>query len=256
MGARRIVKKPSTKQLKRPLAESWLTRRMLGGVMLISGIGGLLGFSVWQLAQPDTLPIRQVQVKGEFRYLDKQSLYKTIADVANAGFFNVNVDAVKQAAETVAWVDSASVRRIWPDILRIDIREQVPLARWGTDAFVNRRGEVVPVQSTDVLSELPAFSGPEGSAVVLAERYQLMSSMLAKVQLAIVTLTLSERRAWQLSLNNGVQLLLGRATLDAPLSRFIKAYDSVLAKKLENIESVDLRYTNGFSVRWKTAEVS
>jgi cell division protein FtsQ len=221
-------------------------------LLVVGVLGGLLGFTVWQLAKPETLPIQQVQVKGELRYLDKQSLYKNIAGLANAGFFNVDVRALKQAAEDMPWVDTASVRRIWPDTLRIDIREQIPLARWQDGGMVNRHGDVVMVAAMDALNGLPMFSGPEGTAKMLAQRYQSLSVPLAKIELAVAALTLSERRAWQVSLNNGMQLLLGRATQDAQLSRFVSAYSSVLAEKRESIQSVDLRYTNGFAVRWQT----
>jgi len=255
MGAKRIVKKASVKKPRspaKPMFERWLTRRLLGGVLLFGGLGSLLGFTVWQLAQPDTLPIQQVQVKGEFVYLDKKDLYKAIGDLANAGFFNVDVRAVKQAAETMPWVDSASVRRIWPDTLHIDIREQIPLARWQDGGMVNRYGDVVLLATTDALGDLPVFNGPKGTAKILAERYQLLSVPLAKMELAVVALTLSERRAWQVSLDNGMHLLFGRAMADTQLSRFANAYNSMPIEKLENIQSVDLRYTNGFAVRWKT----
>jgi len=255
MGARRIEKSPRVKKSRspvKPLLERWLTRRLLGGGLLFGGLGGLSGFTVWQLAQPDTLPIQQVQVKGEFVYLDKQDLYKAIGDLASAGFFNVDVRAVKQAAETLPWVDSASVRRIWPDTLRIDIHEQIPLARWQGGGIVNRHGDVISLATADALRDLPVFSGSEGTAKILAKRYQLLSVLLAKMELAVVTLTLSERRAWRVSFDNGMQLLFGRAVLDTQLSRFATAYNAVPAEKRENIHSVDLRYTNGFAVRWKT----
>jgi cell division protein FtsQ len=193
-----------------------------------------------------------VQVKGEFRYLDKQKLYKEISGLANAGFFNVDVRAVKQAAEAMPWVDSASVRRIWPDTLRVDIREQIPLARWRDGGMVNRHGDVVRVAEEDALRDLPLFSGPEGTAKMLAERYQQISAPMAEVELTVVALSLSDRRAWQVSLNNGIQLLLGHMTQNAQLARFVSAYAGVLAKKQANIQSVDLRYTNGFAVRWQS----
>jgi len=39
---------------------------------------------------------------------------------------------------------------------------------------------------------------------------------------------------------------------DTQLSRFTNVYYSMPIEKLKNIQSVDLRYTNGFAVRWKT----
>ena len=264
MGARRIVAKTKPQQalqekrlaVTKLLGTACLTRRLLGAALLIGGVGGSLGFVAWQLAQADTLPIHQVQVKGEFRYLDKADLYAAIGGQASAGFFNVDVQAIKRSAEAMPWVDSASVRRIWPDTLQVEIREQVPLARWQSGGIVNQRGELVAVAVSNRLHDLPLFSGPADTAMSLAKHYQQMSAQLAEVQLRIVQLTLSERRAWMVSLDNGLQLLLGKVAAEEQFSRFTHAYNGALAAKLANVQSVDLRYTNGFAVRWKTPAVS
>lgn len=260
MGARRIVAKKTNKV---PLFASlsamqsewqtpgWLTRRLLGGAILLSALGGVLGFSVWHLLQPDTLPIDRVQVKGAFQYLDKQDLYAAIGGLANSGFFSVDVRAVKQAAESLAWVDRASVRRVWPNILQVEIIEQVPLAKWKDGRVVNRRGEVIDVEDGSQLSTLPVFGGPEGSSEMLAKRFQLMSGQLTEVDLGITALSINERRAWHVSLNNGLQLLLGRTANEMQVARFVNAYKTVLADRVEKIRSVDLRYTNGFAVSWR-----
>ncbi len=251
MGARRIGKKPA-RQL--PAAPGWLTRRLLGGALLLASVGGGLGLGLWRLAQPDTLPIRQVQVQGEFRYLQRPALYAALGELTQGGFFTVDVRALKQAAESLPWVESASVRRVWPDTLRIGIQEQIPLARWQAGGMVNRHGALVPVADTGGLAGLPLFSGPQGTAKMLAERYQQLSQALSGIGLGVTTLELSQRRAWRVELNNGTHLLLGRALSAAQLARFTAAYQTVLAKRLGQIRSVDLRYTNGFAVRWKAGD--
>ena len=282
MGARRIVaKKPKKASIKtlRPITierwgqPQWLTRRLVGGVMLFGVLGGVVTSTVWTLLQADTLPIEHVQVKSAFKHLDRQDLYQAIGSMADDGFFSVNVRAVKQATEALAWVDRASVRRVWPNVLQIEIVEHVPLAKWKDGRIVNRRGELIgengktKVKPKDKpkgtlkenttndseLAGLPVFSGPEGSVELLAKRYQSMSFLLAELGLSIANVSMNERRAWQLSLNNGWQLLLGRSVNDAQLVRFASAYQAVLAKQAVQIESIDLRYTNGFAVRLKAA---
>lgn len=252
MGARRLtVKKKKSAVLPAWQGPTWVTRRLLGGAILLIGVAGVFGFSTWHLLQSDTLPIDRVQVKGSFQYLVKQDLYDAIGDLSNNGFFSVDVRAVKLAAESLAWVDRASVRRIWPNILQVEIVEQVPLAKWKDGRVVNRRGEVIDVEDGSQLSALPIFSGPEGSSEMLAKRFQVMSEKLTQVKLGVVALNMNERRAWRVSLNNGLQLLLGRQSNETQLGRFVDAYKTVLADKVEKIQSIDLRYTNGFSVSWR-----
>ena len=163
----------------------------------------------------------------------------------------MDVHAVKLAAESVPWVDRASVRRVWPDTLVVEIEEQIPLAYWGsgTATLLNTRGE--PFHPAAVPAGLPRLGGPEGMEQVVAARYQTLSRQLAELNLAVVELQLSPRRAWALRLDNGLRLSLGREAGPEALARFVTVYPQVLARQVERMQGVDLRYTNGFSVRWK-----
>jgi len=271
MGARRIVEKPAKTAGRRAgkkaatsgprvVMPAWLGRRLLGGLLLVGGAGTVLGLGIWHLAQPDTLPIQRVQVEGEFRHLVRQDVYAAIGEPASGGFFNVDVGAVKAAAEAMPWVDSASVWRVWPDTLRVAITEQVPLARWepmeaGTatgGGMVNMRGVLFhPGHGGD--EGLPLFSGPRGSVESVAARYQSLSGVLAAAGLRVTALKLNQRRAWELWLDNGIRLKLGRGAGDERVQRFVDAYVPLLTQKAAQMKWVDLRYTNGFAVRWKQA---
>jgi cell division protein FtsQ len=246
MGARRRVAKPSTPRWQRP---AWLKPRLLGAGVLLSVLGTGLGLGGWSLAQPDTLPIRRVQVAGEFHYLDRHALDRALGGLASGGFFNVDVRAVKKAAESLPWVDRASVRRVWPDTLRLEISEQVPLARWGEAALLNVRGEMF--KPATLPQDLPRFAGPKGAAVTVAEHYQWLATRLAPLGVKVAGLRLNERRAWEMSLDNGLHVLLGRAPQDEQLLRFVQAYPRLLAPRIAQVERVDLRYTNGFAVQWR-----
>lgn len=249
MGAKRNVVKQSRPRWQWP---AWLNRRALGVGLLLSVVGAGVGLGGWRLTQPDTLPIRKVEVKGEFRYLDRQELNAAIGGLASGGFFSVDVGAVQQAAESVEWVDTASVRRIWPDTLQVEIQEQVPLALWGEDQLLNARGE--PFAPKQRPASLPRLAGPEGSASLVASRYQWLSGLLAPLGLQVAELQLNGRRAWELHLGNGMQLLLGRAPDEGQVKRFVSAYPRLLADKVASVAVLDLRYTNGFAVRWREEE--
>lgn len=246
MGAKRNVAKQPTPRWQWP---AWLNRRLLGASVLLTVLGMGLGLGGWTLVQPDTLPIQRVEVKGEFRYLDRQELNTAIGGLASGGFFNVDVRAVKEAAETLEWVDRASVRRVWPDTLQVEIQEQVPLAKWGEARLLNVRGEVFAPKTLP--ANLPRLEGPEGTASLVASRFQWLSGLLAPLDLHVADLRQSSRRAWDVRLDNGLHLLLGRAPEEAQVKRFVSAYPRLLAEKVANVAVLDLRYTNGFAVRWR-----
>lgn len=250
MGGRRKTQTVQRKTLRERLP-AWLNQRVVGAVIIVSFVSTGLGFGAWLLSKPGTLPIKRVKVKGEFRYLAEKNVYDTLGGLTSGGFFNVDVRAVKEEAESLQWVDSASVRRIWPSTLQIEITEQVPLARWGKDKVINIRGELFQPPVQGLPESLPVFVGPEGTEEKVAKQYQLLSGLLAPIGLEIEKLQLTERRAWDLQLKNGLNLLLGKPPAEERVGRFVAAYPKVLKDKVTQMKSVDLRYTNGFAVSWK-----
>jgi cell division septal protein FtsQ len=49
---------------------------------------------------------------------------------------------------------------------------------------------------------------------------------------------------------NGIEINLGREDFTERLQRFVDIYPRILASQSDKIAVVDLRYTNGFAVRW------
>ena len=119
---------------------------------------------------------------------------------------------------------------------------------------------------------LPAFFGPEGSEQLALKNFINLNDLLDYKGLVIDELVLSERFSWQLTLNDGVMLNLGRENRVKRIQRFmdiyplIKEYSSTLnkeknkkknkLKKEENqaVDYIDLRYDTGLAVGWKTTK--
>ena len=228
--------------------------RTLSGLALLSLLAVLLHFGMQWLSDPYRFPLNVVEVKGDFRHLDRKQLQEAIAGYADDGFFTVNVTAVRAAAEQLPWVYRAKVRRVWPDILHLQIEEQEPVAHWGEQGFLNRFGEsFTPLGETLVSAELPALAGPEGLESRVLEQYQLASGLLAPLGMQVRRLELDGRRALHVQLEDGVQLELGRVNTWQRLQRFVHAYQAVFAGHMDQLQRVDLRYSNGFSVSWQEA---
>lgn len=215
----------------------------------------LVALVIWigmKLEDPHTLPIASVEIQGEFHYLEKQQIEQALNGRLEAGFFNVDVDVIRDILLDIPWVNAATVRRVWPGTLQIEVIEQLPIARWTAGGLVNSQGQLFfPLPETDP-PDLPELQGPVDSQVVVAMRYREMEKELEPLALRINRIVLDERRSWKIELNSGVTLLLGRVNDNARLARFTRLYPVALAARAAEIEQVDLRYTNGFSVRWKT----
>ncbi|MCS3902257.1 cell division protein FtsQ [Methylohalomonas lacus] len=233
-----------------PVAAAGSRRGSLATAALIAA--GLIGLG-WYLAQPETLPIKQVSVEGEFRELSRQELQALVSNELQGGFFSVDVSAIRNALTANAWVSDVQVQRVWPDALKIAVREQVPLARWNDTGLVNAAGDYFEPQSVSGFSDLPQINGPAGQQAQLSERLQELQQTLGELQLAVRELNLSERRAWSFTTTGGLHVVLGRQDFDTRLQRFVELVATSLGERLDSAAYIDMRYTNGFAVRFNDA---
>jgi len=227
--------------------------RTLTGLLLVAVLAATIFLGKQWLSDPWRFPLRVVEVQGDFRYQDKQQLQVAVAPHVTGGFFTVDVTAIRTAAEQLPWVHKARVKRIWPATLRLQIEEQQPVARWGEYGFLNERGEPFVPETTAISLVLPSLAGPDGLELKVLENFKRVSKTLAALGITVTRMQLDNRRAWHLQLDNSVLLELGRADAGQRLQRFVRAYPNVFAGRLDDLQHVDLRYSNGFSVYWKQA---
>ncbi len=225
---------------------SHLTGPLLLGVLALAGLGLL----IHQARDPSVLPVRVVGVDGDIAHLDRQRLQTAVAEAVDGSFFSVDLARIRRQLEQLPWIESASVRRIWPDTLRVQVVEQVPLAYWGEDGLVSQRGEVFRPQKLPRLEGLATLQGEDELAPRITREYLRMRTLLETAGLDIERVWVDARQAWRLQADNGLMLNLGRREVMPRLTRFVQLYPYLQQQTGRQPETVDLRYTNGFTVRW------
>lgn len=223
-------------------------------VLLIAASVALAWAAVIALQRLPFYPLREVRVMGELSQVQRSQIESAARGAVQGNFFTVNIDATREAFEALPWVRRAEVRRQWPDRLELRIEEHVPVARWRSvddqSRLVNSYGEIF---SGEVDLPLPLFSGPEGTAAEVLARYREFDTALAKINLHPRAVALSAREAWQVRLDNGLLLDLGRDQPKLPLSvrlaRFTEHYPDAIKRSHVQIVAVDMRYPNGFTLR-------
>lgn len=224
---------------------------VLAGLMLLAS-GGLLAD---RLMDPAAFPIRELTYEGEFKRLDPEALLRTVEQAVDANYFGVDLKAIERAAESLDWVQRARVRRIWPDGLHVVVDEHRLVARWGTEAWLNDRGEVVEIAAPGQ-EEVLRLSGPADSAARVLARAREWGPVLGEAGLVLKALTLNERRAWYVVVaqNGGApvfSIALGRDRVAERFERFVEAFRALPDDKAARIDHVDARYPNGVALRLK-----
>ena len=223
-----------------------VTRALLGLAAMAA-----LALAAWYGYQAAAAwPIRAVHFTGDVSRIAADDLERFAQSVRGMPSGAATLAAVREAARRIAWVREASVRRRFPDALEVHFESHAPFARWNDHALVSTAGEVfvAPYGAT-----LPRFSGPEGSAAEMTREYPRIVRALAPAALTVAEVKLSPRGAWQVVLDSGLTLELGRTELVERLGRFAAAWPRIAP---EAPVSADLRYPNGFALRLAAARAT
>jgi cell division protein FtsQ len=224
------------------------------GRRIVSALAGvvalvLLGVGAWQgyravLAQP----FAHVVFGGDLDRLPHREL-DALSRSIQAAPGGASLDEVRAAARRVPWVRDATVRRSFPDTVEIRFIAHQALARWNEAQLVSPQGELFTAEEP---TALPRFRGPDGAAAEMAREYPRLAATLAPVGSAIAELRLTARGAWQVALESGLVLELGRGEVVERAERFATAWPQLVAQGTQS-RHADLRYPNGFALRMTTA---
>lgn len=221
--------------------------------LLLAAIVAWVGivFAVTSVHPDDWFAVSKVSVQGNLTYLTPEQVFAEIEADARGGFFSVDTWEIHRKVVLLPWVHKVTVRRVWPDSLHVRVVEQEPVAVWRDGRLMNTNGELFSVPVMPANLDLPLLSGPQGSERLVMRKYRDLRVLLASVTPAIRSLHLDERRAWSLQLANDLELNIGRDFKARKIERFVRYYPQLFAGHEQGIASLDLRYTNGISVRWK-----
>jgi len=240
-----------SRQIDKGVKITQMSLRLVVELTLLVVFTVLMAWLLSYLLDPRTLPIQQVRLEGEFRHLSTEALQKRVEGHVQGGFFNINVTAVRDRLLSEPWVKEVSVHRVWPDTLQVFVTEHVAIARWGENGLLNTQGELFSPERTSFPDNLPLIAGPEGRHQSMMQKYNYVRQLMQPASMNIRSLTLDERRAWSIETDAGLRIVLGREDFDARIHRFTDLFINRFFDSLEKIEIVDMRYPNGFAVKWK-----
>ncbi len=224
---------------------AWLVAITLIALPLVGVLQGWFAADRW--------PVRQLQVQGEFKHVSAEQLRAAVAPDLRAGFFALDLDRVRRSVAALPWVAEVEARKRWPDTLDLRVLELHPFAHWGQGRLLARDGRLFAVPDADAVENLPHLSGPDDRVVDVVDFYEEARREFARFRLRVDTVDLSERGSWSLQLSNGGTVVIGRDQPEQRLARFIAVMPILMQGRSEGFVYADLRYSNGFAVKWPDA---
>jgi len=224
-----------------------------------------LGAGLLWLAQRPVFAITHVELHAmdgqALRHVNGPSVRANALGKLSGNFFTLDLNAARQAFESVPWVRHASVRREWPNGLAVEVEEHEALGTWGSPEsgrLLNTYGEVFVANTAEAEedAQLLALDGPPDSEADVVEKLEVMRQWFKPLKAEPLSVALSSRYAWRTRLSNGMVIELGReqtdedrAAMEARVKRFVAAWPQVTEQVGKQVEYADLRYPNGFAIR-------
>jgi cell division protein FtsQ len=247
--------------MKKPIVLPMDVRLMQWTSVALFGLAFLLCMASaigWMLRHP-VFSIQGITVKGNVTHSNVVTLRANVLPQLSGNFFTLNLLQARQAFEQIPWIRSALVRREFPNRLSVTLDEFQPVALWGFEGdgkFLSVEGAVFEVNADDVDSDtLPLLKGPESQAKTVLDMYKFLKPMMAKMDLSLDKLELSQRGSWTAQLASGATLELGHGTqqeISDRLQLFFKTLTQVASRygrTVTSLLSADLRYDNGYALR-------
>ncbi|MYB34689.1 MAG: FtsQ-type POTRA domain-containing protein [Gammaproteobacteria bacterium] len=274
--ADRVYRGPGIAPVSKPI-RPWV-KPVLFLVTMIVPLG--LIYAIDQRLIQDRFLFTQITIRDGFESRGAERIRESALSELDGNFFSANLGKLKDQVTKMPWISSVSVHRQWPSTLVIAVDPINPVVRWNDRKWINYTGEVLdipPFIEAHEIAHLPALSGAPGEESKLFESYLDWSERFAAWGLTLISLTADDVHVWHLELSpsvlsrartqsgsvpessEGIKPPTTRMVVNAQnaverISRFVASLDRGLIDQFEQIESIDLRYTNGFAVRWKDEE--
>lgn len=213
--------------------------------LLIAAIYALSNIKLVQF-----FPIRTVHIYGANR-VNQHDIQDVLTPLVENGFFATKIDRIRERLLEFSWVSDSLVRRTWPDLVDITIKEKNALAYWCDSSLLSDNGEIFSPERTTWPSNLPKFVGPPGKQIQMLEHFKNINRILEPIHANIAYLELTPYDAWKLKLDNGITLQMGQKDVLTRLEHFVKVYSRIIGQRAEDVDYIDLRYPNGVAVKRK-----
>ena len=198
-------------------------------------------------------PIRYISIESSFQQVKEAQIRGAISSEVQDGILDLDVPKLYERLKNIGWIDKISISRKWPDRLILEIHEHIPVARWGESSLLNNRGELFSEISNPNLipADLVYLNGPDYKSLDVVQKYFFLREKLAPLGINVAKINLSENGAWTIELYDGTSVNLGKSDVKKKFDLFIDIAKNILSNEAEDIESIDLRYDNGFAIRLK-----
>jgi cell division protein FtsQ len=205
-----------------------------------------------QVANAAGFRIVSLALTGE-QHISREEVLAAAGVTGRSSLVFLDVDETRERLKTNPWIADATVLKLYPGELQIQVRERAAFALWQKDRRVSviaEDGTVLEPYVTPRLLRLPLVVGPGAQAQAKEFLAQLDRYPAIRDQVR-ASIFVGQRR-WNLRLKNGLDIRLPEVGVAAALERLVALdHDAKLLSR--DIVAIDLRLPDRVTVRLSEA---
>ncbi len=251
---------PPPDQPPPPMSLEHRFRQRTGLFALTLVVALVAALCVDQILRSGYFTIERVRIVTALQRVDQGLVERSTWRNINGNYLTADLGGIEQALENLPGVYQAVIRRVWPQTLAVSVTETGAMAQF----MPLGASETVPVHEfinlapSNQLSTVPVLRAHRNDRERLIDVFKQILPALHAVELEPLALSVSPAGRWKLELQIGVDtpanqflLLAGRGPVKEKVTRFASSYAMALRSRGDMIAQVDMRYANGFAVRWR-----
>lgn len=203
-----------------------------------------------QLLEKLGLGMSEVTVNGQHMTRDSE-IYDRLRVDDQRSIWVLDIDAARKRIETLPWVLKASLKRVFPDRLHIDIRERQPRMIWNdgrSTALLDGQGRILGVAAIERYPQLPVIFG-KGAAKHANEIIDSVGRM-PELRRKIGLYEWTANRRWTLHLKSGSKILLPSNGASLALVKLTEGQPGARLFDID-FEKLDLRLIDQIAVEFR-----
>ncbi|MEO4000143.1 cell division protein FtsQ/DivIB [Mesorhizobium sp. CAU 1732] len=214
-------------------------------------IGGHLPSAVQAVTARTGFAIDEIRVSGNVE-TSEIDIFDRVGLDGWTSLVGFDPEEARQRIASLPWVETASVRKIYPATLEVKVVERAPYAIWQQGSrlsLIEENGEVIaPVSGSRHLAlPLVVGAGAEGPAADFIAKVAAYPELASRIRGYV---RISDRR-WNLRLENGITIKLPEVGEDQAIADLL-ALDKDHALLSRDIETVDMRFGDRLIVKLST----
>lgn len=188
--------------------------------------------------------------------LEYQSVEQAVTPFGKLPFFGGNLHEIHDSVMKLSWVEHAVVSRDWYQGIRVEVVPRQPIANFGSQELMDANGVVFrPANADDVMNpNLVTLYGLPTQADNIMRQMRYINEGFAPLGLTVDGLILTPRNTWVIRFHNGLRVVVDDENTEQKLHQLAQTLNEKFADRVDEMQSVDLRYKNGFAIAWRTHE--